>query len=55
MVSFTKIDKHLYYHQPTAMTVFNMQQIMRNAGKIGYMGNNQAFIPVLTWIIFALV
>ena len=28
---------------------------MRNAGKIGEMGNNQAFVLVLTWIIFALV
>ena len=37
------------------MTVVNMQQIMRNTGKWGEMGNNQAFVLVLTWIIFALV
>ena len=55
VVSFTEIDKHLYYHPPTAVTVFNMQQIMRNAGNIGEMGNNQAFVLVLTWVIFTLV
>ena len=32
-----------------------MHKIRRNSGKIGEMGNNQAFILVLTWIIFALV
>ena len=55
MVSFTEIDKHLYYCPPTATRVFNIQQITRNAGKIGEMGNNHAFVLVLTWIIFTLV
>ena len=55
MVSFTERDKHLYYHPPTAATIFNMQKIMGNAGKIGEKGNNQAFVLVLTWLIFAQV
>ena len=54
VVRFTEIDK-TYYHPLSTMTVFNMQQTMRNAGKIWEMGNSQAFVLLLTCIVFALV